>query len=104
VVDPDECLAMIRSLVNEMQDLTYNDSRPAELVEAVSGLDEWITSGGFLPEVWTGARRLGRRRHTQDGPILEGVVHGKRRSYNQGCRCIPCTTANRIGADIETGA
>ena len=91
-MDPTKALAEIRELV------THDD--PAEvaepIIERVTGLDEWITKGGFLPEQWN--RPVGRPRRTEDGVVLEGVVHGKRSSYNKGCRCVPCTEANRDAA------
>jgi hypothetical protein len=43
----------------------------------------------------TAETQMGRPRHTSDGVVLDGIVHGKKHGYNQGCRCIPCTEANR---------
>ena len=83
-MDPTQALTDIRELTK---------TTDGELAVKVDGLDEWITRGGFLPEQWR--PHVGRPRRTEDGVVLEGVVHGKRASYNKGCRCVECTVANR---------
>ena len=37
----------------------------------------------------------GRPRRTNDGVVIDGIVHGKKHGYNLGCRCMDCTAANR---------
>lgn len=65
------------------------------LGERFRDLDEWLSKGGFLPEQWN-TRKSGRPVRTEDGPtVIDGVAHGTRRGYNQGCKCVPCTAANR---------
>ena len=58
-MDPDAALALIRTgvaLFNSRQD--RGDEAAAadaavEIMEAIEGLDNWITNGGFLPRAWT---------------------------------------------------
>lgn len=50
-MDPNEALRIIRTLVNNFyKRATYEDMD--QLVESIEALDEWITSGGFLPDAW----------------------------------------------------
>ena len=42
----------------------------------------------------------GRPKRTEDGLVLPDVVHGKRSSYNKGCRCLACTEANYLRRDL----
>lgn len=49
-MDPDAALAILRA---------YTEEEPADPIQAleevtdtVRGLDEWLTSGGFLPKEW----------------------------------------------------
>jgi hypothetical protein len=58
-MDPDVALNEIRALV-----VLYNDDKVGltgwqitELVEKISGLDEWLTNGGFTPASWMGLNR-----------------------------------------------
>ncbi len=61
-MDPDETLRMLRGLLNDVtRDLDHAHSADdpyvdaagvSELVDAVRGLDEWLSSGGFLPYSW----------------------------------------------------
>ena len=61
-MDPDEALRQIRLLVKQMQvedDVPVSaGTRPEftqharDLMEAVDGLDTWISGGGFLPTAW----------------------------------------------------
>jgi hypothetical protein len=91
-MDPTATLAEIR------ERLKHDDV--ARILELFTSLDEWISKGGFLPEQWQGDTHAGRPRRTEDGPIVEGVNHGTRRGYNLDCRCLPCTTANRLRRNL----
>lgn len=56
-MDPNAALAEIRKLVERASDLeSFPRPDPAELLtelaEAVEGLDEWLSKGGFLPTAW----------------------------------------------------
>jgi hypothetical protein len=99
-VDPTQALTDIRGHINEFR--TTREELPADafgdLVTKVQGLDEWMSNGGFLPEQWK--RSMGRPRLVRDGPVLDGVEHGKRRSYNEGCHCTLCRAANRLRRNL----
>lgn len=109
-MDPTQALTDIRELATRATVLgdgkrrspTGNRGQLAEvaplLAEKVSDLDEWLSKGGFPPEQWR--PRPGRRQLSEPGHILEGVVHGKRRSYDGGCRCLPCRAANRLRRNL----
>lgn len=93
-MDPTQCLADIRELVNESPEVDDIDALP----EKVKALDEWMTKGGFPPQQW---RRLpGRSPLTEPGDILSGVKHGKRKSYDAGCKCLACRAANRLRRNL----
>jgi hypothetical protein len=49
-MDPNAALALIRGHVATAVDSPHDDAR--ELAEAVDGLDEWLTKGGFPPTAW----------------------------------------------------
>ncbi len=53
-MDPDANLREMRRLVRKMVDDEYEvDSDDAmRLVELVQALDEWLSTGGFLPQSW----------------------------------------------------
>ena len=69
---------------------------PMDLIEAVDALDTWMSEGGALPGQWAGTKTRGRPRRLSDGPVIvDGYPHGKRSTYNKGCRCLECTAANR---------
>lgn len=89
--------------LKELRELCEHDD-PAEvadpIIERVTALDGWLSDGGFLPEQWQPATHSGRPRRTSDGHVLEGVTHGRRRSYNMGCKCVPCTAANRLKRNL----
>jgi hypothetical protein len=63
-MDPDATLVAIRELVKLIYSIE-NNPEPAydlgelglDLADQVSGLDEWITRGGFLPMSWKLAKR-----------------------------------------------
>ena len=90
-MDPNEALRQVRAGMPS----ALNSRSPAisAMAEAFEGLDEWLTSGGFMPVDWS--PKIGRPRLLEDGDVLDGVEHGKPRSYNKGCRCGLCRTANR---------
>lgn len=50
-MDPDEALAEIRRLSEELIAMDSN-GYVLELVELIGGLDYWIAHGGFLPKSW----------------------------------------------------
>jgi hypothetical protein len=55
-MDPNATLAMLRSLVRKVQDSnmdTHPLDRLDQFAEHFEALDEWIESGGFLPDAWT---------------------------------------------------
>lgn len=100
-MDPTKTLEEIRGLTQPAQLVDEGTGTAYDLAERVIALDEWIANGGFLPEQWqAAARRPGRPRRVEDGEVLEGVPHGKRRSYNLGCQCVACTAANRLRRNL----
>jgi hypothetical protein len=50
-MDPNAALERIRGLVNRMLDDEENPDGQ-ELAELFEGLDQWISSGGFIPTDW----------------------------------------------------
>lgn len=55
-MDPEETLRLIRLTIKQMRADTDPGVRKAhadELAEYVEALDEWLSNGGFPPEVWT---------------------------------------------------
>jgi hypothetical protein len=98
-MDPTEALSEIRSEISILR----AEPRPDEsdvyaLVNAVEDLDSWMAGGGFPPEQWR--RPMGRPRLTVPGQILQGVEHGRRKSYDMGCHCLPCRAANRLRRNL----
>lgn len=53
-MDPNTALKAIRVFVTHADLLVDGEHEQAfsELVDLVSGLDEWLTDGGFLPAAW----------------------------------------------------
>ncbi|AYF78025.1 hypothetical protein D7D52_34125 [Nocardia yunnanensis] len=59
-MDPNAALTRIRELLKASDDLGYvegSDQNPAvgmlfHLIDAVEGLDQWLSQGGFLPKEW----------------------------------------------------
>ncbi len=49
-MDPNKTLEDIREILATEDDYVQ---RAGELATLVQALDEWLTSGGFLPEAWT---------------------------------------------------
>jgi len=97
-MDPTQALRDIRENVRDVKAGAGHHAVEA-LVAGVEQLDDWMVCGGYAPEQWVSQTRIGRPRRTQDGDvILEGVEHGKRSSYNKGCRCLDCTAENRRAA------
>jgi len=47
-MDPDEALAELRALAEKTISLDVAD----EMQQLFSGLDEWLSKGGFLPKDW----------------------------------------------------
>lgn len=59
-MDPDVALRLIRNLVADIQAERDPDEGDFDLAEsgkelasAVSGLDEWLSRGGFPPRAWS---------------------------------------------------
>lgn len=57
IVDPNENLAEVRALVRELtrdecRDRPFDANNVSRLVELIFALDDWMSHGGFLPEVW----------------------------------------------------
>lgn len=96
-MDPTQALSDIRDHIKEFRD--SREEPPADVIgdlfTKVEGLDDWMSKGGFPPEQWR--PHNGRPRREEDGDVvLDDVVHGRRAAYNKGCRCVPCTAANRL--------
>lgn len=94
-MDPTEALNDIRNMSERLEDT--EDPSVSQLLTDISGLDDWISKGGFLPDQWRNVRR-GRPRLAEEGVVLENVRHGTRHAYNQGCRCGRCREVNRAAA------
>ena len=55
-MDPNAALATIRRLIDlYAKDAVLDQDDASALVEAVEGLDGWLSKGGFLPEAWSRA-------------------------------------------------
>jgi len=52
-MDVNELLAQIRVLAGRLVNGDMNEEA-AELAEKVIAMDEWLTTGGYLPQVWQG--------------------------------------------------
>jgi hypothetical protein len=60
-MDPNAALTTIRDLINQIEGRSYRgnlDDHAArltaqELINAVDGLDQWLSRGGFLPAAWS---------------------------------------------------
>lgn len=53
-MDPDSALASIKSLIYRvLEDEGLTPWEAVQLAQIVSGLDDWLSHGGFLPERWT---------------------------------------------------
>lgn len=90
-MDPNAALELIREIIKETKggdDLTSllenEGDRAVALIEAISGLDRWLTASGYLPEAWCGASaapRPGRHAHAimmPCGPGCPGYIEGRR--------------------------
>jgi len=58
-VDPDACLAEIRELAKSIMNSNLIHQRikeASDLAVRVEALDEWMSTGGFLPEDWAKGR------------------------------------------------
>lgn len=53
-MEPDACLNEIRELLVDLETSTeyFLLGDVHDLVDRVRALDEWLSKGGFLPEVW----------------------------------------------------
>lgn len=52
IMDPDEVLRKIRAITEDHYDSEIPGNVMDELVELIDALDQWITTGGFLPSEW----------------------------------------------------
>jgi hypothetical protein len=94
-------LAEIREQLETMTSPAEFEDEVVTFACLVSNLDQALTYGAAIPEQWVQSdHRQGRPRRTVDGPVLDNVTHGKRESYRVGCRCVPCTAANRVGRNL----
>ncbi|CRK55447.1 hypothetical protein [Alloactinosynnema sp. L-07] len=50
-MDPNAALTQIRDLCKDNPDEDFHEFDM--LKELITGLDRWLSSGGFLPEPWT---------------------------------------------------
>jgi hypothetical protein len=66
-MDPNAALEQIRSGLETLKDLetkdsvldengyadnVYDDVEVSDLINLIEGLDQWLSSGGFLPKEW----------------------------------------------------
>jgi hypothetical protein len=54
-MDPNAALREIREIVGTSD--PHSEARLVRLTELVGGLDDWLVSGGFLPDDWMGLAR-----------------------------------------------
>lgn len=69
-MDPDVALERIRELAVEVAAWSGDDD-VLELIEAVQGLDGWLSRGGFLPAAW-GYRGSMTEQTPEQGTPAEG--------------------------------
>lgn len=93
-MDPTQALSDIRELL----ELRGQPGALGEMADKVEDLDEWMSKGGFPPSQWK--RPPGRSPLTEPGEILQGVAHGKRKSYDLGCHGLQCRAANRLRRNL----
>lgn len=72
-MDPNAALAALRGHLAEVDTVEPHDVRALldDLAEKVSGLDEWLSKGGFPPEAWVKVRPEG-------APVPPGTVDPQR--------------------------
>lgn len=57
-MDPDACLELIRDKCCEFSDASYSEDKEQllliadQLIDAITGMDNWLTHKGFLPKDW----------------------------------------------------
>lgn len=60
-MDPNACLDEIRRITAKAdcygENGTLSDDDTTRLVELTQALDQWLVSGGFLPDAWKNGRR-----------------------------------------------
>lgn len=56
-MDPDTCLAELRSLIDGFADGEVDTDELEELVTKFRALDGWLKKGGFLPMDWALSRQ-----------------------------------------------
>lgn len=97
-LDPTRTLQDLRSASDRLSRTEEADERlVSQMVGDFADLDQWISTGGYLPDQWRNGSS-GRPRITEEGTVLTGVRHGTRTAYNAGCRCMRCRQANREAA------
>lgn len=55
-MDPDVALERMREIVTDYDHYDNDDRRNtacSELVDIVSGIDDWMSKGGYAPTAWT---------------------------------------------------
>jgi hypothetical protein len=55
-MDPDQTLAEIRVLADKVLNQGCHPDNSISMALQIQALDTWISSGGFLPEPWSGPR------------------------------------------------
>lgn len=53
-MDPDAAVRRIREIINNYDKASDEHELASELVDLVSGLDQWLSKGGHLPYQWGG--------------------------------------------------
>jgi len=55
-MDPNATLNLLRDLVSENATLAHDETRKVEiadeLAQAIEAMDNWLCTGGFLPDTW----------------------------------------------------
>ncbi len=55
-MDPNKCLEELRDDCSYLEYAAWVDEDILKVVEKVRALDEWLSSGGFLPKDWSKGR------------------------------------------------
>jgi hypothetical protein len=55
-MDPTKCLEEIRELIQEAYSSNADGDTARELAEKAEALDNWMMTGGFMPQQWYEAR------------------------------------------------
>ena len=72
-MDPNTALKNIRRIAQDVRaSAHYRGSKADELADAVHGLDEWLSRGGFLPSNWSDDTV--RTSTVWSGPVVDSVL------------------------------